>query len=109
MAKSKVAKTAAAKPMPAKPAAAKPVAAKPAAAKPAAAKPAAAKPAAAKPVTGRRPARVLIVDDHPIVREGLASLLSAEPDLEICGEAGDSVEALNRIEETKPDVAIVDL
>ena len=38
--------------------------------------------------------KVLIVDDHPAVREGLAARISAEPDLEVCGEAGDIPQAL---------------
>lgn len=60
---------------------------------------------------GKHPkrAKVLIVDDHPTVREGLAWRLSQEPDLEICGEASDMAEALRLVAETKPDVAIVDI
>lgn len=53
--------------------------------------------------------QVLIVDDHPIVRRGLAMLLSAEPDLAVCGEASDAAEALAEIERLRPDIAIVDL
>jgi DNA-binding NarL/FixJ family response regulator len=53
--------------------------------------------------------QVLIVDDHPIVRRGLAMLLSAEPDLAVCGEAADVTEAMAEIERLRPDVAIVDL
>ena len=55
------------------------------------------------------PARVLIVDDHPIVREGLALLISGQPDLEVCGEAEDVATAGQLVDETKPDVAIVDI
>lgn len=54
-------------------------------------------------------ARLLIVDDHPIVREGLASLLASEADLEICGQAGTIPEALSIAEAVRPDLAIVDL
>jgi DNA-binding NarL/FixJ family response regulator len=53
--------------------------------------------------------KVLIVDDHPIVRKGFTELISREPDLEVCGEAGDGPEALERYRETSPDVIILDL
>lgn len=53
--------------------------------------------------------RVLLVDDHPLVRRGLADVISREPDLETCGEAGDVLEALHEVERTKPDVVVVDL
>jgi DNA-binding NarL/FixJ family response regulator len=53
--------------------------------------------------------RVLLVDDHPIVRQGLAESINREPDLEVCAEADDRHEALKIIEETKPDLAIIDL
>lgn len=56
-----------------------------------------------------RPARVLIVDDHPVVRYGLKEMLSHEPDLEICGEAASSAEALTQVESLSPDVAVIDL
>lgn len=56
-----------------------------------------------------RPARVLIVDDHPIVREGLALLISSQPDLEVCGAAEDVATAGQLVDEMKPDVAIVDI
>ncbi len=53
--------------------------------------------------------RILIVDDHPLVRSGFAQLIGDCPDLEVCGEAGDMGEALKRVEETSPDLAIIDL
>jgi DNA-binding NarL/FixJ family response regulator len=53
--------------------------------------------------------RVFIVDDHPIVREGLASLLSKQPDFEICGEADDAQHALKLVDKTKPDVVTIDI
>ena len=53
--------------------------------------------------------RILVVDDHPMVREWLAQMIHREPDLAICGEAGDAAEALKAIESLKPDMAIVDL
>ena len=54
-------------------------------------------------------ARILIVDDHPLVRTGFAQLIGDCPDLEVCGEAGDVAEALRQIEHTRPDLAIIDL
>ncbi|MBN2578814.1 MAG: response regulator transcription factor [Pirellulales bacterium] len=53
--------------------------------------------------------RVLIVDDHPIVRRGLTELISQEPDLEVCGEAADTAEALALLETVYPDAAIIDI
>jgi len=54
-------------------------------------------------------ARVYIVDDHPIVRSGLAQLINQEADLHVCGEAADATAALDGIDALKPDVAVVDL
>jgi DNA-binding NarL/FixJ family response regulator len=59
--------------------------------------------------TSKPTIRVLIVDDHPIVREGLASLLSKQPDFEVCGEADDVQNALRLVETTKPDVVTIDI
>jgi DNA-binding NarL/FixJ family response regulator len=53
--------------------------------------------------------RILIVDDHPVVRHGLRELISAESDLEVCGEAGGEAEAVSRIDETQPDLVLVDV
>jgi DNA-binding NarL/FixJ family response regulator len=53
--------------------------------------------------------RVLIVDDHPIVRQGLTQLIAQASDLEVCGEASDAAAAVVAIDELAPDVAIVDL
>jgi DNA-binding NarL/FixJ family response regulator len=52
---------------------------------------------------------VLIVDDHPIVRKGLRSLLEDEPGITVVGEAEDGTKALTEIERLRPDVAIVDM
>jgi DNA-binding NarL/FixJ family response regulator len=53
--------------------------------------------------------RVVVVDDHPVVREGLAHLIQAEPDLIVCGQAEDRGQALAVIRATQPNLAIVDL
>lgn len=53
--------------------------------------------------------RVFLVDDHEIVRRGIAELVDAERDLEVVGEAGDVRQALARIAATRPDVAVLDV
>lgn len=53
--------------------------------------------------------RVLLVDDHPIIRQGLAALINATPDLTVCGEASSAAEALEAIPASTPDIAIVDI
>ena len=54
-------------------------------------------------------ARIFLVDDHPVVRKGMAEFIDLEEDLTICGEAGSAEEALREIAARKPDLAIVDL
>ena len=53
--------------------------------------------------------RVLIVDDHPITRSGLVQLINSQPDLEVCGEAGNAANALSALDACDPDLAIVDI
>ena len=53
--------------------------------------------------------RILIVDDHPLVRTGFAQLIGDCPDLEVCCEAADMAEALRLIDSNPPDLAIIDL
>jgi DNA-binding NarL/FixJ family response regulator len=53
--------------------------------------------------------RVLIVDDHPLVRESLKKIIQGEPDLAVCGEAEDREDALEIVSATRPRLAIVDL
>ena len=53
--------------------------------------------------------RILILDDHPIMRQGLAQLLAHEPDLQVCGEANEAREALESIPKTLPDLLLADL
>src|SRR5688572_3766760 len=55
------------------------------------------------------PKSVLIVDDHPIVREGLRALLNQQPDLQACAEAKSSQEALEALALHRPDAALVDV
>jgi DNA-binding NarL/FixJ family response regulator len=52
---------------------------------------------------------VFIVDDHPLVREGLTNLINGQRDLAVCGEAKDSAEAIDGIAKERPDVAIIDI
>ncbi len=53
--------------------------------------------------------RVLLVDDHLLFREGLCSLLSAQPDIEVVGQAGDGLEALVMARELRPDLILMDV
>ncbi|HEY4829203.1 MAG TPA: response regulator transcription factor [Solirubrobacteraceae bacterium] len=62
----------------------------------------------AEPATAS-PARVLLVDDHAIVRRGLRSILELEPDISVVAEAGDRTEALQALERSRPDVVLLDL
>ena len=55
------------------------------------------------------PIRILVADDHPIVRDGLVAILSAHPGFEVVGEAGDGVETLRHVVERRPDVVLLDL
>ena len=59
--------------------------------------------------TTKKAFRILIVDDHPMVREGLIARISRHSDLEVCGEAADIPEALVQLKEAIPDLVIVDI
>ncbi len=64
------------------------------------------------PATGQRQEavkRLLLVDDHPIMRHGLAQLIRAEPGLEVCGEAGSAREGLELAGRLQPDLVVIDL
>jgi len=55
------------------------------------------------------PVTVLVADDHPVFRDGLASLLATQPDVEVVGTASDGAEAVRAAVELKPDVVVMDL
>ena len=59
--------------------------------------------------SGSQPRSVLIVDDHPIVRQGLSQLINAEHDLMVCGDAATVDEAMQSLDSADPDVVIIDL
>lgn len=53
--------------------------------------------------------RILVVDDHPMLRQGLAGIINQQSDLVVCCEAGDADDALDRIAAARPDLALVDI
>lgn len=55
------------------------------------------------------PARVLIVDDHPLMRDGLVELISGETDVAVCGEADSAASALAAVDTLNPDIVVLDL
>ncbi len=57
----------------------------------------------------RRPIRVAVADDHPVVRDGLVAMLHAEPEFEVVGEAASGLEAVSLVERIAPDVLLLDL
>ncbi len=63
-------------------------------------------------VAAKAPVRkisVILADDHPVVRDGLAAIVNQQPDMEVVAEAGDGAEALDLYEQHKPDVMVLDL
>jgi len=60
-------------------------------------------------MTTADPIRVLTVDDHPVLREGIAAILEAQPDIELAGEASNGKEAIELFRKVKPDVTLMDL
>lgn len=57
----------------------------------------------------KQPIRILIADDHPLMRQGLATLLDADPGLQIVGDAKNGADAVEKADELKPDVIVMDL
>ena len=53
--------------------------------------------------------RVLVADDHAIVRKGICALLATEPDIEVVGEANDGRDAITEAQRLRPDVVLMDL
>ena len=53
--------------------------------------------------------RILVVDDHALIREGLASPLSSQPDIRVVGKASDGLEALGMAQELQPDLVLMDV
>ena len=53
--------------------------------------------------------RIVLADDHPIVRRGLRSLLESQPDLQVCAEAGDGAVAMELVIKDRPDLVVLDL
>ncbi|MDI1312293.1 response regulator transcription factor [Prosthecobacter sp.] len=73
-----------------------------------------AKASTSEPVKKESPAkemkhRVLIVDDHPIFRDGITQLINSQPDLHVCGHVCSAAQALSSVEALKPDMLIVDI
>jgi DNA-binding NarL/FixJ family response regulator len=62
---------------------------------------------ASAPAASRR--RILVVDDHPFMRAGIAQLINQQADLEVCGEAGNTADALRAVAQLRPDLVLSDL
>src|SRR5260370_38359372 len=60
------------------------------------------------PVSDKR-IRILTVDDHPLLRDGIAALIEGQPDMELVGEAANGLEAIERYRECHPDITLMDL
>lgn len=57
----------------------------------------------------RVPINVLVVDDHPLLRDGISALLGGQDDIALCGEASNGLEAIERYRELRPDLVLMDL
>ncbi|MCU0770139.1 MAG: response regulator transcription factor [Verrucomicrobia bacterium] len=67
------------------------------------------RPLPTQPGTPRPRQRILIVEDHPMMREGIANWINHDPELEVCAEAGNAAEALHAAEQSKPDLVLCDI
>ena len=56
-----------------------------------------------------KPIRILTVDDHPLLREGIAALVASQPDMKVVGEASNGLEALEEFRKHRPDITLMDL
>ncbi|MFZ0034108.1 MAG: response regulator transcription factor [Sedimentisphaerales bacterium] len=59
--------------------------------------------------TNENKTQVLIVDDHPVIREGLVTIVNHERDMNVCGQADDAYQALKAVTELKPDIVVTDI
>jgi DNA-binding NarL/FixJ family response regulator len=66
-------------------------------------------PSAKPKATNPKRNRILIVDDHPVVREGLVQQINRQPDLEVCAQAGNASHALEMVREKMPDLVLADI
>jgi len=62
-----------------------------------------------QPVTSSESIRILIVDDHPIMRVGIAAIINAQPNMTVVGQAGTAAEAVRLFKQTQPDLTLMDL
>ena len=62
-----------------------------------------------KPKAAQAKRRILLVDDHPMTREGLAAIVNRQSDLEVCGEANHPAEAMSALSKLKPDLMVTDM
>lgn len=56
-----------------------------------------------------RTCQLVIVDEHPVVRQGIMAIVAHEPDIQVCGEAGDMADAIQQVAALSPDVAVIDI
>src|SRR4051812_28595777 len=61
------------------------------------------------PKTDSRPIRILVVDDHPLLRDGIAALVAAESDMEIVSQASNGLQAVEQFRKHRPDITLMDL